>query len=237
MKKKNSLIVITILIIMVMVVGSCTTSGTGTNNNSASFGNILSSMIPAALQEIDANKKAHEANKQKKLALEEQQRLKRQREKEQSLQYIQSRNQNQQRRAVAAQQNSNNGNYSDLLTSDPNKNRAIQMSVQQYGVEKTREALRQGYFNNSNISNNVRETIGITSNGIQVKLRVQETSNGLVVISYRMGGPSAQETWSPIQSFARSTNFQYDGEKSRDYRFKILCNLVGENSVTTIYFN
>ena len=209
-------------------------------NNSISFGEVMTNVIlPAAVEGVDAGLKAKAKNEQKKRAMEEQKKLEREKLQEKSRQYAQNRKQNSMTRQYASQNNSTTyGNYNDLLTSDQDWNKAVQMSVQTYGVAKTRELIKQGKLGGSTVSgNNVREAFGITSTGQQVKLRVQDTSNGPIVIAYRNGGASARESWLSVQSGAQNTSFQFDGEKSRDYKYKISCQLMGTSSFITIYFN
>lgn len=206
-------------------------------NNSVSFGEVMTgAILPAAAHGIDTGQRLRAEKEQGQIALREQQKLERERGIERSRQYEQRQNSDSKQYSIS--QNNINESYSDLLTSDPDWNRAVQMSVHKYGVAKTRELIKQGRHGGSTASgNNVREVFGITSTGQQIKLRVQDTNNGPIVIAYRNSGPSAQESWWPVQSDALNTSFQYDGDKSRDYKYKFSCKLIGENSFTTIYFN
>lgn len=85
--------------------------------------------------------------------------------------------------------------YNDLLTSDGAWNTQVQMWVQQYGVEKTREIVKQKKTNDyqqsiqtnnnysQNQSNNGNIISAVTSNRQQIKIKVQ----GNVIIAYSNG--------------------------------------------------
>lgn len=85
--------------------------------------------------------------------------------------------------------------YSDLLTSDGAWNTQVQMWVQQYGVEKTREIVKQKKANDTqqsiqtnnnypqNQSNNENIISAVTSNRQQIKIKVQ----GNVITAYSSG--------------------------------------------------
>lgn len=209
-------------------------------NNSVSFGEVMTGVVlPAAVQGVASAQNAKAEKEQEKMALKEQQKLKRERNTEMSKQYVQGQRQRSELRQYSMSTPNNvNESYNDLLTSDPDRNRAIQMSVQRYGVTKTRELVKQGRLGvSTSPRNNAREVFGVTASGQQIKLRVQDTNNGPVVIAYRNSGPSAQESWISVQSEVQYTKFQYDGEKSRDYKYKFSWKLLGESLFTTIYFN
>lgn len=86
-------------------------------------------------------------------------------------------------------------NYNDLLTSDGAWNKQVQMWVQQYGVEKTREIVKQKRANDyqqsvqtnnnyyQNQSNNENIISAVTSNRQQIKIKVR----GSVVVAYSNG--------------------------------------------------
>lgn len=197
---------------------------------------MTGAILPAVAQGIDTGQRLKAEKEQEKTVLKEQQKLERKRNIERSRQYEQRQNSDSKQYSIS--QNNINESYRDLLTSDPDWNRAVQMSVHEYGVAKTRELIKQGRLGGSTTSGNkVREVFGITTTGQQIKLRVQNTNNGPIIIAYRNGGPSAEESWLSVQSDALNTSFQYDGNKSKDYKYKFSCKLLGENSFTTIYFN
>ena len=87
------------------------------------------------------------------------------------------------------------GSYNDLLTSDPNWNKQVQMMVQQYGVEKTREIVKQKQANDyrqsiqSSNSSSYNQSVSektisaVTSNRQQIKIKVRGNS----VIAYSNG--------------------------------------------------
>lgn len=87
------------------------------------------------------------------------------------------------------------GSYNDLLTSDPNWNTQVQMWVQQYGVEKTREMVKQQRASNyqqsaqSSRSNSYNQSMSgkiisaVTSSRQQLKIKV----NGNSVVAYSNG--------------------------------------------------
>ena len=107
------------------------------------------------------------------------------------------------------------GSYSDLLTSDPNWNQQVQMWVQQYGVEKTREIVRQKRSNDisqqaeidktyksynervsqSQQSRQERIVTGVTENGQTIQLKIK----GGNIVAYSTGLNYHQEqNWSTV---------------------------------------
>ena len=87
------------------------------------------------------------------------------------------------------------GSYNDLLTSDPNWNAQVQMWVQQYGVEKTREIVKQQRSNDyqqsiqvSNIysqnqTGGERVVFAVTSSRQQIKIKIRGNS----IVAYSTG--------------------------------------------------
>ena len=105
------------------------------------------------------------------------------------------------------------GSYNDLLTSDPNWNQQVQMWVQQYGVEKAREMVRQkrsndisqqadvaktyGSYNDRVSSSSGQERIvtGVTEKGQAIQLKIK----GENVVAYSTGlNYSGQQSWSTV---------------------------------------
>ena len=107
------------------------------------------------------------------------------------------------------------GSYSDLLTSDPNWNQQVQMWVQQYGVEKTREIVRQKRSNDisqqaeidktyksynervsqSQQSRQERIVTGVTENGQTIQLKIK----GGNIVAYSAGlNYHQQQNWSTV---------------------------------------
>lgn len=97
--------------------------------------------------------------------------------------------------------------YSDLLTSDGAWNTQVQMWVQQYGVEKTREIVKQKKVNDTqqsiqtnnnysqNQSNNENIISAVTSNRQQIKIKVQ----GNVITAYSNGiDQIGRQNWVPV---------------------------------------
>lgn len=97
--------------------------------------------------------------------------------------------------------------YSDLLTSDGAWNTQVQMWVQQYGVEKTREIVKQKKANDTqqsiqtnnnyskNQSNNENIISAVTSNRQEIKIKVQ----GNVVTAYSNGiDQIGRQNWVPV---------------------------------------
>lgn len=97
--------------------------------------------------------------------------------------------------------------YSDLLTSDGAWNTQVQMWVQQYGVEKTREIVKQKKANDTqqsiqtnnnysqNQSNNENIISAVTSNRQQIKIKVQ----GNVITAYSNGiDQIGRQNWVPV---------------------------------------
>ena len=99
------------------------------------------------------------------------------------------------------------GSYNDLLTSDPNWNKQVQMWVQQYGVEKTREIVNQkrasdyqqsvqsSHSNSYNQSMSDRIISAATSSRQQLKIKVRGNS----VIAYSNGiDQLGRQEWTPV---------------------------------------
>lgn len=107
------------------------------------------------------------------------------------------------------------GSYSDLLTTDPNWNQQVQMWVQQYGVEKTREIVRQKRSNDisqqaeidktyksynervsqSQQSGQERIVTGVTENGQTIQLKIK----GGNIVAYSAGlNYYQQQNWSTV---------------------------------------
>ena len=114
------------------------------------------------------------------------------------------------------------GSYSDLLTSDPNWNQQVQMWVQQYGVEKTREIVRQKRSNDisqqaeidktyksynervsqSQQSRQERIVTGVTENGQTIQLKIK----GGNIVAYSTGLNYHQEqNWSTVHMVSYSS--------------------------------
>ena len=114
------------------------------------------------------------------------------------------------------------GSYSDLLTSDPNWNQQVQMWVQQYGVEKTREIVRQKRSNDisqqaeidktyksynervsqSQQSRQERIVTGVTENGQTIQLKIK----GGNIVAYSTGLNYYQEqNWSTVHMVSYSS--------------------------------
>ena len=114
------------------------------------------------------------------------------------------------------------GSYSDLLTSDPNWNQQVQMWVQQYGVEKTREIVRQKRSNDisqqaeidktyksynervsqSQQSRKERIVTGVTENGQTIQLKIK----GGNIVAYSTGLNYHQEqNWSTVYMVSYSS--------------------------------
>ena len=112
------------------------------------------------------------------------------------------------------------GSYSDLLTSDPNWNQQVQMWVQQYGVEKTREIVRHKRSNDisqqatidntyksynervSQSSGQERIVTGVTENGQAIQLKIK----GENVVAYSTGlNYSGQQSWNTVHLVSYSS--------------------------------
>jgi hypothetical protein len=112
------------------------------------------------------------------------------------------------------------GSYNDLLTSDPNWNQQVQMWVQQYGVEKTREIVRQKRSNDisqqatidntyksynervSQSSGQERIVTGVTENGQAIQLKIK----GENVVAYSTGlNYSGQQSWNTVHLVSYSS--------------------------------
>ena len=114
------------------------------------------------------------------------------------------------------------GSYSDLLTSEPNWNQQVQMWVQQYGVEKTREIVRQKRSNDisqqaeidktyksynervsqSQQSRQERIVTGVTENGQTIQLKIK----GGNIVAYSTGLNYYQEqNWSTVHMVSYSS--------------------------------
>ena len=111
------------------------------------------------------------------------------------------------------------GSYNDLLTSDPDWNKQVQMWVQQYGVEKTREMINQqrtqqrqmeattGGFGGHIIS-------AVTEYRRTIKIQVRDKQIGGRIVAYSLGGDFAgKQQWRPtdttISKCTSNLEFQY----------------------------
>lgn len=125
-----------------------------------------------------------------------------------------------------------NQSVNNLYTSDVAKNTAIQLSANVYGAQETQKQVVQARTNDIKyLQSGERETFAVSKNGVQIKIRVRNNS----VVAYRMGGPSGQEHWSSVHGATTvNTQYQYDGELSRDYKYKFILNA---SPMETFYFN
>lgn len=98
------------------------------------------------------------------------------------------------------------GSYNDLLTSDPNWNQQVQMMVQQYGVEKTREMVRQRR------ANDIHQQAQIDKNYKSYNERVsqsQQSGQGRIVNGVTESGQTIQLKISGGNIVAYSTGLNY----------------------------
>lgn len=91
--------------------------------------------------------------------------------------------------------------YNDLLTSDPNWNKQIQMSVQQYGIEKTRQKIKEGKITKNQINTaaggyNGKVISAVTESRQAIKIQLRGNNIGDRVVAYslkaKVGG---QQDW------------------------------------------
>lgn len=142
------------------------------------------------------------------------------------------------------------GSYNDLLTSDPNWNTQVQMWVQQYGVEKTREIVKrqrasnyqqsiqssrsnsynQSMSNSYNQSMSERIISAVTSNRQQLNIKVRGNS----VVAYGIGSDQfGRKKWTslfPPAGISR-TGVGITGNSSTEFSYT--ANING----TQIYFD
>lgn len=139
--------------------------------------------------------------------------------------------------------NKSQGSYNDLLTSDAAWNTQVQMWVQQYGVEKTREMVNQkrasdyqqsvqSYKNNSNMqSNNERIISAITSNRRQFYIKVKAYS----IVAYSEGlNQIGEHDWKniiPVNYVKTGVGTPYTGDITREFKYTARINKI------QIYFN
>lgn len=93
------------------------------------------------------------------------------------------------------------GGYSDLLTSDPNWNKQVQMSIQQYGVEKTRQMIKEGKIKNTQMNATTGGYGGkiisaVTESRQAIRIQLKGNNIGDRVVAYslkaKVGG---QQDW------------------------------------------
>lgn len=136
-------------------------------------------------------------------------------------------------------------NYNDLLTSDASWNTQVQMWVQQYGVEKTREIVKQKRANdyqqsvqtNNNYSqnqqSNERIISAVTSNRQQINIKVR----GDVIIAYSNGVDQiGKQSWVSVLpnvgiSKTGAGSLYNSGNLSKEFSYTASLN------GTQIYFN
>lgn len=92
------------------------------------------------------------------------------------------------------------GSYNDMLTSDPNRNMAVQQSVQQYGVNATRNAINQAnaYDAQSRSTGGYGGQVisAVTSNRQALKIQVRDRKIGGRIVAYSLGGnATGQQQW------------------------------------------
>jgi len=114
------------------------------------------------------------------------------------------------------------GSYSDLLTSDPNWNQQVQMMVQQYGVEKTREIVQQRRANDTHQQAEIDNTYksynervsqsqqsgqerivnGVTESGQTIQLKIRDGK----IVAYSTGlNYSQQQNWTGVHMITYSS--------------------------------
>lgn len=142
------------------------------------------------------------------------------------------------------QQTKTTTGYSDLLTSDPEWNKSIHFSVQQYGVEKTREIVNQRRANdyqqsvqsNSNYSspqsNDGQVISAVTSSRTQVYIRVNSMRN---ITAYSMGvDPFGKRKWNNLLPYVPSRECRLEnitGNMGREFKYTAIINNI------RIFFN
>lgn len=108
------------------------------------------------------------------------------------------------------------GSYNDLLTSDPDRNRAVQQSVQQYGANATRNAINQAnaYDAQSRSTGGYGGQVitAITSNRQAIKIQVRDRKVGGRIVAYSLGGnATGQQQWRPTDGIISkcTSNMEY----------------------------
>lgn len=108
------------------------------------------------------------------------------------------------------------GSYNDMLTSDPNRNMAVQQSVQQYGVNATRNAINQAnaYDAQSRSTGGYGGQVisAVTSNRQALKIQVRDRKIGGRIVAYSLGGnTTGQQQWRPTDGIINkcTSNMEY----------------------------
>lgn len=111
------------------------------------------------------------------------------------------------------------GSYNDLLTSDPDWNKQVQMSVQQYGVEKTREMINQQRSQQRQMEATTGGYGGhiisaVTADRRAIKIQVRDKIAGGKIVAYSLGGDiTGKQQWHGtngiIQTCKSTSEFQY----------------------------
>ena len=146
-------------------------------------------------QKQEAINKQREAEKKAQLHAEQQARVAQNKQKYAEFQALTNRKVHSSDYQSNSSSYNTQGSYKDLLTSDPNWNTQVQMMVQQHGVDKTRELIKQQRANSyqqfvqSSQNNSYNQSVGdriisaVTSNRQQLKIKVRGNS----VVAYSNG--------------------------------------------------
>lgn len=188
--------------------------GNGEEIAMAIFGGVLEGI--AQSKQIEAERKLQEAERQAQFRAAQQARVAQNKQKYADFQVMTN------NKTYSSNYQSNSsyyrtqGSYNDMLTSDPNRNVAVQQSVQQYGASATRNAVNQ--TNAYNVQ--PRSTGGyggqiitaVTSNRRAIKIQVRDRKIGGRIVAYSLGGNvTGQQQWRPTDGIISrcTSNMEY----------------------------
>lgn len=207
---------------------------------------ILGGVIEGLAQskQMEAEKKRQEAERQAQFRAEQQARVAQNKQKYAEFQTMTNKTYSSNYQTNLSSYRTQ-GSYNDLLTSDPNWNTQVQMWVQQYGVEKTREIVRQQRASNyqqsvqSSRSNSYNQSMSgriisaVTSSRQQLKIKV----NGNSVVAYSNGlDQVGRQKWTsvlPAAGISRTGAGSLYNSGNLSKEFSYTANING----TQIYFD
>ena len=183
---------------------------------------MMSALTNAVAQGIAESQQRKAEEQQQKAAQEAQWRAERQaalaknKQKYAEFQAMTNRSVNTSNYQSTTSRNASQGSYNDLLTSDPNRNMAVQQSVQQYGISATRDAINQAnaYDAQSRSTGGYGGQVisAVTSNRQAIKIQVRDRKIGGRIVAYSLGGNAiGQQQWRPTDGIISkcTSNMEY----------------------------
>ena len=167
-------------------------------------------------QKQEAINKQREAEKEAQLHAEQQARVAQNKQKYAEFQAMTNRKVHSSDYQSNSSSYNTQGSYNDLLTSDPNRNTAVQQSVQAYGIDATRNAINEAkvYDAQSKATGGYGGQVisAVTSNRQAIKIQVRERKIGGRIVAYSLGGDAiGQQQWKPTDGIISkcTSNYEY----------------------------